>query len=58
MRTENFFECLEIQEAEKLSPEDNLDKFPITHGEGCWSWGPVHYACACAEIAKLRGWNK
>lgn len=30
----------------------------ITHAEGCWSWGPAHYECACAEIAKLKGWKK
>ena len=30
----------------------------ITHGERCWSWGPTHYQCACAEIAKLNGWKK
>jgi hypothetical protein len=29
----------------------------ISHAEGCWSWGPAHYACACAEIAKLKGWS-
>lgn len=30
----------------------------ITHAEGCWSWGPAHYECACAEIAKAKGWAK
>lgn len=30
----------------------------FTHAEGCWSWGPAHYECACAEIAKLKGWKK
>jgi hypothetical protein len=30
----------------------------ITHAEGCWSWGPAHYECACAEIAKMKGWAK
>jgi hypothetical protein len=29
----------------------------ITHAEGCWSWGQAHYDCACAEIAKLKGWS-
>jgi hypothetical protein len=29
----------------------------ISHAEGCWSWGQAHYACACAEIAKLKGWS-
>ena len=38
---------------------DALEKHrQITHAEGCWSWGPAHYACACAEIAKLNGWKK
>ena len=38
---------------------DALDKETAQHihGVGCWSWGPAHYACACAEIAKLRGWH-
>lgn len=30
----------------------------ITHAENCWSWGPAHYECACAEIAKMKGWKK
>jgi hypothetical protein len=29
----------------------------VVHAEGCWSWGPAHYACACAEVAKLKGWG-
>jgi hypothetical protein len=45
----------------KLSEDDNSPKVPtnpqITHAENCWSWGPAHYACACAEVAKLRGWQ-
>jgi hypothetical protein len=38
---------------------DALDKETAQHihGVGCWSWGTAHYACACAEIAKLRGWH-
>jgi hypothetical protein len=40
-----------------LLPPNNLANSPITHADGCWSWGPAHYACACAEIAKLRGWH-
>lgn len=42
----------------KLSPKNNSAKSSIAHADGCWSWGPAHYACACAEIAKLKGWAK
>jgi transcriptional regulator with XRE-family HTH domain len=31
---------------------------PTTHSAGCWSLGPEHYECACAEIARLKGWVK
>jgi hypothetical protein len=30
----------------------------VIHAKDCWSWGPAHYECACAEIAKLKGWKK
>jgi hypothetical protein len=30
----------------------------ITHADGCWSWGPAHYECACKELAKAKGWEK
>lgn len=30
----------------------------VVHGERCWSWGPAHYECACAEVAKANGWKK
>jgi hypothetical protein len=43
--------------ASDLSQPDNSPKSSIAHADGCWSWGPAHYACACAEIAKLRGWH-
>jgi len=43
--------------ASDLSQQDNSPKSSITHADGCWSWGPAHYACACAEVAKLRGWQ-
>jgi hypothetical protein len=36
---------------------DALNK-QSTHGEGCWSWGPAHYECACRELAKAKGWAK
>ena len=26
---------------------------PITHAEGCWSWGPRHFMCALHEIHRL-----
>jgi hypothetical protein len=42
--------------ASDLSQQDNSTK-SLTHADGCWSWGPAHYACACAEVAKLRGWQ-
>ena len=35
-----------------------VDKPQVIHAKDCWSWGPQHYECACAEIAKLRGWKK
>jgi len=44
------------EDAQKLSALDNSPKL-LTHADGCWSWGPAHYECACAEIAKLRGWQ-
>lgn len=46
-----------VLEEAKLSTADNSPNFPITHAEGCWSWGPKHYLCACAEIAKLKGYK-
>jgi flagellar biosynthesis/type III secretory pathway protein FliH len=33
-------------------------KITVIHAKDCWSWGAAHYECACAEIAKLRGWKK
>ena len=41
---------------EKLSEQDNSPK-SLTHTDGCWSWGQAHYDCACAEVAKLKGWS-
>jgi hypothetical protein len=32
-------------------------KITVIHAKGCWSRGPQHYECACAEIAKLKGWS-
>jgi hypothetical protein len=42
--------------------QDSLDKQAappqvVIHAKDCWSWGPQHYECACAEIAKLKGWG-
>lgn len=25
----------------------------MTHGEGCWSWGPAHYLCAYEKVRQL-----
>lgn len=46
-----------LEEA-KLSPQDNSTNSSIAHSEGCWSWGPAHYECACRELAKAKGWAK
>lgn len=29
------------------------DRHMITHGPGCWSWGPKHYECAVRRIEQL-----
>ena len=33
---------------------DYLNHNVMTHGEGCWSWGPTHYMCAYREIKELQ----
>jgi hypothetical protein len=48
----------EKREWEKAQAKAWDEKPQITHAEGCWSWGPAHYECACTEIAKLKGWKK
>lgn len=37
---------------------DRNESPQVTHAEGCWSWGPAHYKCACNELAKAKGWAK
>ena len=44
--------------AEQLRDAVGKKPLQITHAEGCWSWGPAHYECACNEVSKLRGWTK
>lgn len=41
-----------------LAFDNYSDALQITHAEGCWSWGPAHYECACRELAKAKGWAK
>lgn len=41
---------------QKRQPADTTT-FQLTHAEGCWSWGPKHFLCACAEIARLKGYK-
>ena len=38
--------------------EQQAEPPQVIHAKNCWSWGPQHYECACAEIAKLSGWKK
>lgn len=31
-----------------------LNNQVMTHGPGCWSWGPTHYMCAYREIQETK----
>jgi hypothetical protein len=46
-----------VRMASLMMKLENALALQHTHAEGCWAWGAAHYRCACAEIAKLRGWQ-
>jgi len=52
-----FTDAGSVRMASLMMKLENALALQHTHADGCWSWGPAHYACACAEIAKLRGWH-
>lgn len=53
-------DALEAQEAEisrlnkAIRYEQNYLTRIGTHGPDCWKWGPQHYQCAVAEIARQK----
>jgi hypothetical protein len=58
MTVQEMKDWIEREWNDAQEEEKKDDKPQITHAENCWSWGPAHYECACAEIAKMKGWKK
>jgi len=59
--TQSKFHTELLNQHEKLEKETDALRTKLhdsdrigTHYDGCWDSGPRHYACAIAEIAKLR----
>ena len=53
-----FAEVVGVSFVSLLEQSAGQQRTQITHAEGCWSWGPAHYECACKELAKAKGWEK
>lgn len=55
----DFADTLEAQDAEiaRLNKAIHYEQSYLTHigthGPDCWKWGPQHYQCALAEIARI-----
>jgi DNA-directed RNA polymerase alpha subunit len=48
----------EIQESLAENGFSLCNSKPLIHSAECWSWGPLHYECACRQIALLKGYVK